>query len=269
MNKEQLSQMSDVKKSSGGRAPWLVATVVGLHVVVIGSVLLNQGCGTLTPREETPSQPTVANMPPTPDAVHARIEPGAPAPGGALTQREPAPAPAPVIVPEEVGPTYTIEKGDSLSSVAYRYGVSWREVAELNGIKDSSKIRVGQKIKLPAYAKSTPLPRKKSTPKPVAKSASHSGGASASAPVAAAGEYVVKSGDSLSRIASRNGTTIKALREANHLTGDKLRIGQKLVLPGGTGAAVETPAPTPAPVPEVLPTPTVEPSLAPNKPTRS
>jgi LysM repeat protein len=250
MNKEQFSNMSDVTKTESGRAPWLVATVVALHVVVVGAVLMNQGCGTLTPREEVPAQPSEANMPPSPAAERARLEAMTPPP--VVNQREVAPAP--VVVPEEVGPTYTIEKGDSLSSVAYRYGVSWREVAELNGIKDPSKIRIGQKIKLPAYAKSTPAPRKKSTAKAATKPG---GGADASAPAAAGGEYVVKSGDSLSRIASRNGTTIKALRAANNLTGDKLRIGQKLVLPGGKTPAVEVPAP--APVPEVLPTPTIEP----------
>lgn len=256
MNKEQWSTMSDVKKTESGRAPWLVATVVALHVVVVGAVLMNQGCGTLTPREEVPSQPSEANMPPTPAAERARLEAMTPPP--VVHQREVSPAP--VVVPEEVGPTYTIEKGDSLSSVAYRYGVSWREVAELNGIKDPSKIRIGQKIKLPAYAKSAPLPRKKSTPKATAKPAggSSSGGAVASAPAAAGGEYVVKSGDSLSRIASRNGTTIKALREANGLTGDKLRIGQKLKLPGGQATAVEVAAPAPV-APEVLPAPTIEP----------
>ena len=250
MNKEQFSNMSDVTKTESGRAPWLVATVVALHVVVVGAVLMNQGCGTLTPREEVPAQPSEANMPPSPAAERARLEAMTPPP--VVNQREVAPAP--VVVPEEVGPTYTIEKGDSLSSVAYRYGVSWREVAELNGIKDPSKIRIGQKIKLPAYAKSTPAPRKKSTAKAATKPG---GGADASAPAAAGGEYVVKSGDSLSRIASRNGTTIKALRAANNLTGDKLRIGKKLVLPGGKTPAVEVPAP--APVPEVLPTPTIEP----------
>ena len=50
MNKEQWSTMSDVTKTESGRAPWLVATVVALHVVVVGAVLMNQGCGTLTPR---------------------------------------------------------------------------------------------------------------------------------------------------------------------------------------------------------------------------
>ena len=47
-----------------------------------------------------------------------------------------------------------------------------------------------------------------------------------------AGEiYVVKSGDSLSRIAHAHGTTVKALKTANHLKSDRIKVGQKLKLP--------------------------------------
>jgi murein DD-endopeptidase MepM/ murein hydrolase activator NlpD len=47
------------------------------------------------------------------------------------------------------------------------------------------------------------------------------------------GVYKVQSGDSLSRIASRNGTTVSALQAANGLSGTNLRIGQTLKLPTG------------------------------------
>ncbi|MBR2427483.1 MAG: LysM peptidoglycan-binding domain-containing protein [Lentisphaeria bacterium] len=45
------------------------------------------------------------------------------------------------------------------------------------------------------------------------------------------GEYVVKKGDILSRIASRNATGVKELMEVNQLSGTNLRIGQKLRIP--------------------------------------
>ncbi len=47
------------------------------------------------------------------------------------------------------------------------------------------------------------------------------------------GVYKVQSGDSLSRIASRNGTTVSALQAANGMNGTNLRIGQTLKLPTG------------------------------------
>jgi LysM repeat protein len=44
------------------------------------------------------------------------------------------------------------------------------------------------------------------------------------------GIYVVKSGDTLSRIAKAHGTTVKALKTANHLSSDRIFAGEKLKL---------------------------------------
>ncbi|MGA2786528.1 MAG: LysM peptidoglycan-binding domain-containing protein, partial [Verrucomicrobiota bacterium] len=44
------------------------------------------------------------------------------------------------------------------------------------------------------------------------------------------GVYVVKSGDTLSRIARAHGTTVKALKTANHLSSDRIFAGEKLKL---------------------------------------
>jgi LysM repeat protein len=43
--------------------------------------------------------------------------------------------------------------------------------------------------------------------------------------------YTVKSGDTLGRIASRNGTSLSALRRANGISGDLIRPGQVLKIP--------------------------------------
>ncbi len=47
------------------------------------------------------------------------------------------------------------------------------------------------------------------------------------------GVYKVQSGDSLSRIASKNGTTVAALQAANNISGTSIRIGQNLQIPMG------------------------------------
>jgi LysM repeat protein len=44
-------------------------------------------------------------------------------------------------------------------------------------------------------------------------------------------EHEVRSGETLTSIAKQYGVTIAELRKANNLTGDALRIGQKLVVP--------------------------------------
>jgi len=43
--------------------------------------------------------------------------------------------------------------------------------------------------------------------------------------------YVVKSGDTLTRIAKAHGTTVKALKAANGLEGDRLLVGARLKIP--------------------------------------
>jgi len=43
---------------------------------------------------------------------------------------------------------YRVRKGDSLSSIAHRYHTSVRKLCQLNHIKESSKLRLGQKIRV-------------------------------------------------------------------------------------------------------------------------
>ena len=49
--------------------------------------------------------------------------------------------------------------------------------------------------------------------------------------ITGAAVYLVKSGDTLSRIAKTHRTSVKAIREANNLTTDRLSVGQKLNIP--------------------------------------
>jgi LysM repeat protein len=43
--------------------------------------------------------------------------------------------------------------------------------------------------------------------------------------------YVIKSGDTLTRIAKAHGTTVKALKTANNLSNDRIVVGSKLKIP--------------------------------------
>jgi LysM repeat protein len=52
----------------------------------------------------------------------------------------------------------------------------------------------------------------------------------------------VSAGETLFAISQRYGTTVDALRQANNVPGDRIAVGQELVIPGGTGAAVPPPA---------------------------
>lgn len=65
---------------------------------------------------------------------------------------------------------YTVVKGDTLSKIAARYGTTYQKLAAYNGIPDSNKIIVGQKIKIPQTAQtsvqSTPAPSPTPEPEP-------------------------------------------------------------------------------------------------------
>lgn len=223
------------------RAPILIAIVILIHAFAIGAVVFVQGCGTRQPTVVEP--PTAPVMPPTQEAmVPTTSRPVFTAPSPV----EPAPSMA---VPTE-GKTYVVKRGDVLSKIATRFGITARELAEINNIKDPNKIRVGQKLLLPDYAGgAAPRPAARET-EPVA--------------VGEGSVYVVQAGDNLSKIASRHGVKLAELRAANNLQGDKILVGQKLVIPsGGAAPAPTAPAPVPvAPAPAPMPSPAVpEPAM--------
>ena len=66
--------------------------------------------------------------------------------------------PGPAVEPNWTPPpveykTYTVKKGDTLSGIAYRYGVRVAEIVEINRLPDPNRIRSGLVIKLPAHAR--------------------------------------------------------------------------------------------------------------------
>lgn len=236
----------------------LIAAVVGIHVLAVGGVVIMQGCET---RRVTVDQapPPAPPMPPGPET--------APVPAPRPVLRPPVPVePAPSVMEPGSGRTYEVQNGDSLSKIAGKFGVGTRELAELNKIKDPNQIRMGQKLILPDYAKEQPASASK--PKAKAKVAVPEG----------AETYTVQAGDMLSKIAVKYGVKVAELREANGLAGDKIIVGQKLVIPGGKTEKKEkakdakkdeekktedvAPAPAPAAEPIVTPAPPVEPAAA-------
>jgi spore germination protein len=45
--------------------------------------------------------------------------------------------------------TYTVQHGDTLISIARKFGISWQVLARVNGITNVNRIYVGQKLKIP------------------------------------------------------------------------------------------------------------------------
>ncbi|MCO6401191.1 MAG: LysM peptidoglycan-binding domain-containing protein [Verrucomicrobia bacterium] len=254
----------DMQSSDEGRSrvrgPVLFGIIAGIHALAIMGFLVIQGCGTKQPMVEPPPAPV---MPPRADIDVPPVT-ALPRP---TFQPPVAVEQAPASIEAASVQTYTVASGDSLSKIANRFGVTAREIAQLNGVKDPNKIRVGQSLKLPSYASASGDSAAVSAPKAAA-SAPKAAKKAAAPAVAGSGEYVVQSGDSLSKIAVKHGTTVKALKEVNHLQSDLIRLGQKLKLPSGASAkatpkaasaakekdssAVAAPAPV-APSPEAMP----------------
>lgn len=93
---------------------------------------------------------------------------------------------------------YTVKPGDTLSGIAQRYGTTVAKLQSLNGIANPNKIYAGQKLKI-----------------------------AGSAP--AAQYYTVKTGDNLTKIAKRFGTSVSHLVALNKIKNPNLiRVGQKL-----------------------------------------
>ena len=96
---------------------------------------------------------------------------------------------------------YTVVSGDTLSGIAGRYGTTYQKLAEYNGIADPNKIYPGQQIKIPG---------------------SNSQGSNVV-------YYTVVSGDNLTKIANKYGTTVNQLVAWNNISNPNLIYpGQKL-----------------------------------------
>ena len=217
------------------------ARIIG-SVVIVGGLMLSAGCGTTRVQEE-PVGPVV--MPPTTEVV-ASVE--------AKTNE----VKAEVVVESK---TYIVKAGDSLGSIAKKLKVSTKDIIKLNGITNPNKIRVGQKLKLPGSVELSAADA--AAPAHVAGKAVHKKPAKSavkSAPVAESGDvYVVKSGDMLGSVAVAHKTTIRALKQLNGLSSDKLQVGQKLKLPKGSAASAVKGPTAPAPADAVVPEATVAP----------
>ncbi|HEX5333366.1 MAG TPA: LysM peptidoglycan-binding domain-containing protein, partial [Cellulomonas sp.] len=124
---------------------------------------------------------------------------------------------------------YTVRTGDTVGHIAARTGTTVAAIARANALADAARIRVGQRLVIP----------------------SSSTVVAAVAPVAvvaapAAATYTVAQGDTVSRIATKQRTTIAAIIAANGLDARGfIRVGQQLTIPG-TAAAPTTVKPAAA-----------------------
>jgi LysM repeat protein len=104
------------------------------------------------------------------------------------------------------GTSHTVVRGDTLGGIARRYGASASAIKQANGMT-SDTVVLGKKLVIPG-----------------------SSGPVASAP-ATGNTHLVSKGDTLSRIASKYGTTAEAIKKANGMKSDTVVLGTKLRIP--------------------------------------
>jgi LysM repeat protein len=213
--------MLEQKNKNRARVRLAVFFVLSIHAIGLMALLM-QGC-----RKPAEPGPTVSSDTNTYTPI---FEPTNTAETNLNTYVPPAPE-TNVVVPVETAPAaqeYIVVKGDNFSTIAKKFpGVTVKQIQEANPAVQPTKLQIGQKLKIPA-------------PAPVAP-------ATSAAPAAvsnAAGEmvYSVKSGDTLTKIATAHHTTVKAIRSANNLTTDKIVVGQKLKIPAVSAPVESAPA---------------------------
>lgn len=217
----------------------LVLFWIVVMLVVVGAGYLVYRL--LTPKDNTPQQALVTTE--TPASTQAAVqEIPTTAPAQLAVTDTPAwtatPA-GPTSTPTEAVTIYTVQSGDTMSSIAAQFGVSLLDLQRLNPAVTPEFLNLGDKISVPAQES-----------------------ASATAPAGVAGEtttveYTVVSGDTLASIAQRFGTTISDIvRENNLESADQIQEGQKLKIPANAtpvpaqteapgNASAETPTPAP------------------------
>lgn len=94
---------------------------------------------------------------------------------------------------------YVVQKGDSLWSIAKKYGTTVSILKQLNNLS-TNNLSIGQKLVVRA-------------------------------PSTSSGKYIVQSGDTLYGIAAKLGTSVKELMDLNNLSTTNLAVGQTLKIP--------------------------------------
>ncbi|MDO8583747.1 MAG: M23 family metallopeptidase [bacterium] len=108
--------------------------------------------------------------------------------------------------------TYTIQSGDTVASIAQRFGVNAGTVIWANKLDSRAFIKPGESLKIPAVSGVL---------------------------------YTIKKGDTLQKVATLYKLDVAAISDANHLTDTTLSVGEELILPGASPLPVAV-APKPS-----------------------
>ena len=216
-----IPQGSLLEQKAGSRPHLRIAiAIVAVHLVFLGGLLI-QGCGkddtlakTSQPTNESQLPPFTNSNPystsvaaqPTSELAHTSPSVVTSLPTQSLTQLPAFDQAVPAATRE-----YVVLSGDNFTTIGKKFGVSYTAIAKANPGIDSTRLQVGQKLVIPPPSA------------PSVATATVTGGSE--------NTYLVKTGDTLLKIAQANGTTVKDIKSLNGLTTDRIKVGDKLKLP--------------------------------------
>ena len=126
--------------------------------------------------------------------------------------------------------THTVQKGETLYSISRQYGISVNELRQLNGLTETSILKVGQVLNVSAETEA-----KKETAGTAAASSSNK--KSETQPVY--DDYTVKAGDTLYSIARANDISVAELKKINNFDDSTvLKYGVVIKIPSKSNTVV-------------------------------
>jgi len=195
------------------------ANTTTVHTVTRGETL----SGIAKRYNTTVAQIVSANSLKNPNRIYVGQKLTIPAGNGAASSAQQSTSRATASTGTATATTHTVARGETLSSIAKRYGTTTANLAALNSLANPNRIYVGQKLTISGTAStSTSSSTRSSTTQ--ATTATSTGTATT---------HTVARGETLSSIAKRYGTTTANLAALNSLANpNRIYVGQRLTISG-------------------------------------
>jgi LysM repeat protein len=209
----------------------ILGIAAGIHALALVLLLSSPGCSNSkaagqdsSPITAAPAADSTAPAPgatiQVPDSVGIRYSPTRP---GTTVASALETQPVSDVTPAT---TYTVGKGDSLSSIAKKNQLTKADLASANNLKMGSILHVGQKLIIPTKAGQEKAATAEAVPAKAAETAPPD------KPAADATRHVVKAGETLGGIARKYGVKQGDIAVANNITDPrKIQPGQELIIP--------------------------------------
>ena len=203
----------------------IAIAIVAVHLVFLGGLLI-QGCGkddTIGKAGQSTNESQLLPLTNNPYSTSLVAQPASElahtSPSVVTSLPIQSPGQLPAFDQAVPGATreYLVVSGDNFTTIGKKFGVSSAAMAKANPGVDSTRLKIGQKLAIP------PVPATSVATATVGSGSENS--------------YLVKTGDTLLKIATANGTSVKEIKAINGLTTDRIKAGDKLKLPAKSAPA--------------------------------